>query len=148
MLHALCECSNMSVSSYLLVLCHGMGESKGLKRLLSYSGKEHTDSWLLQLVFRGSRENRDELFHLHFTRAMSLGGCIVHTTCTRNAHAKLCYKLGIMSCSHCSLVHWHPTCTYAVSNGSKKVKKEKILTMHVNIFPKLTYIKTSKRPRQ
>ena len=49
----------MSVSSYLLVMCHGMEESKGLERLLDYDGKE-TTSFLTSTIkyFRGSEVHK------------------------------------------------------------------------------------------
>ena len=49
----------MSVSGYLLVMCHSMEESKGLERLLDYDGKE-TTSFLTSTIkyFRGSEVHK------------------------------------------------------------------------------------------
>ena len=117
MLHSIYESSNMSVSGYLLVMCHGMEESKGLERLLDYDGKE-TTSFLTSTIkyFRGSEGSQAN------------NNC----SCSRNTH-KL--QPHVSTCGHCgnlrgetclarhkaSVIQWYidtPTWTNAVSNGS------------------------------
>ena len=109
MLHALCECCNTSVSSYLLVLCHGMGESEGLKSLLAYSG-------LLQLILRWSRVKQGWTISPTFYTCYFIGWMHCAHNTHLNACAKLCYKLGIKACSHLF------TCTLTGLNSSTQEK--------------------------